>query len=168
MGPQNTGIGSNSRSAHTAATDCLYYVKHRVNEMLERNPVAVMSATCEQIRLLPTGEGFPISVSALDDKLVLCFGGWYEDEYTPHIIANLIDLALSGAIRLRDEFVNGKPMKHAVDVTRDHQSWCSIGEIGYFRLSFFRAKRTHNIRCFERGEKATQSDVEHSRSIRHG
>lgn len=165
IGPQDVGFGSGLHSAHIPATDCLVSLKHRINEMLKRLPVAVMSATREQLLLIPTGEGFPITVLALDNKLVLCFGGWHEDEYPPHIIANLINLALSGAIRLREEFINGKPLKHAVDVTRDHQSWQSMGEIGYFRLNFLRAKKTCNIRSFERGGRATESNVKRPRSI---
>lgn len=117
--------------------------------MIARRPVARLDRTGETLSLRPLGEGFPITIlKAERGRLILCFGAWFEDELSADGIVKLVQHALSGSVRLREEYLNGKPWRLSVDLNDNSGSWREIGAISYFRFFLFKRTITARIRRY--------------------
>jgi hypothetical protein len=111
----------------------LDYLEVSIRRLLMRYPVATMERGNRLILISPVRDGFPIVICVPDDRrLVLEFGGWHEDEFSGLTILHLVDLALSGQLRLKDELINGKASRNSVEISdgkSDHAYPPSSGAI---------------------------------------
>lgn len=82
------------------------------------------------------------------EGLLLELGGWHEGRLSRASVIRLFDRALSGAVRVTDFYVNGRPWRHVAEVTDDGGGWSCLGQIGFFRLSFFRRVVTTAVRRY--------------------
>jgi hypothetical protein len=127
----------------------LDYLEGVIRKLLVRSPVARMERGADYIFLSPSGDGFPISISiSYGRRLLLEFGGWHEDEFPGPIMLHLVDLALSGRVQLKDEFLNDKPYGHSVLASHGKSGWVTVGANSFFVISLFRRRHTFRFRRY--------------------
>ncbi len=120
-----------------------------VRELLFEVPVATLERAGYLMVLRPSGDGFPILISQADGRrLILEFGGWHEDEHSCTTILHLVTLALTGRVRLTDEFVNGRPSRHTVHACDGLSRWSVVGEISFLNFTIFRRRVESRMRRY--------------------
>lgn len=120
-------------------------------ELVERYPVACLTVRSTGIDLDPYHGGFSISLTRHADRLehwALSLGPWYDELVSASVALALIEQSLSGAVRIRLEKLNGKPLAYTVELKHAGRGWIEIAQNRYFRFALFRMEHTVEYQRF--------------------
>ncbi len=117
-------------------------------ETVRQHSAATIEFTPSITRILPLFEGFPIEVDQSEKgSTIVCMGGWIEDEIGDDGVVSLVGLALAGRLRLRSEYLGGKPWINTLEIERARGIWVESGQMGYVRIPWWWRRRT--VRVFQ-------------------
>ena len=134
----------------SSTSNRLRSIKLRLRSILAQHSVAEITCGLSTIAITPKGAGFPIFISECPSgRIIVEFGNWHEDEYTPEHVEEIVGLALRGQIRLIDTWLNGKAWRHTSEKWNESdRTWQLMGQIAFVRFVMLRRVVTQESRQY--------------------
>ena len=113
----------------------------KIEALVRLYPVVQLVKTSNLLHLRPIDSGFPILIARdSNGSIIPSFASWYDEFDDPEIVLELVEKALTGTIRTREEIINGKLRSCAVELKTPGSGWHEIAEMHFFIWSFLRRK----------------------------